>query len=280
MNHLTGQPRGLSLHHLSMMELPPEALVRTAGAAGFQHVCIFTQAMPGLPFPLVTQTNQAVFRAALRDTGVTVYNLEIFPLGLDDTPECYLPALELGAALGGTRATALIVNDDDPGDARAIDQFGRFCDMAGKFGIDAGLEFMAFTSVKTIDHAMRIVRGAGRPNGTLAVDALHLMRNGAGPADFDRLAVKKSEIGYIQLCDGAAVVDAADAFDEATANRTPPGHGVFPLGDFLAHLPETHILSLECPLERMRAAGMDALARARLLHDSTREVLRRFAPAG
>jgi sugar phosphate isomerase/epimerase len=268
--------RALSLHHLSLMSLSPAELVRVAAQAGFDHVCVFVQGMPGLPFPLLTRDNAAEFQAAQRQSGLTIYNLEIFPLGPDVHPDGYREALAFGAELGGTRATALIVDDDDPGDARAIDQFGRFCQIAHEYGVKAGLEFMAFTSVKTIDHALRIVRGAGHSNGTLAIDALHLMRNGQGPADFDRLGVGTDEIGYIQFCDGPATIEPERAFDEATRNRTPPGQGEFPLGRFLACMPQGRVLSLECPIERMRESGMDALAVAKLLYDTTRSVLDRY----
>jgi sugar phosphate isomerase/epimerase len=269
--------RALSLHHLSVMELDPVGLVRVAAAAGFEHVCIFVQGMPGLPFPLVTRANEAAFRAALRETGVGVYNLEIFPLSAEIGPEDYRDSLAFGADLGGTRATALI-NDAD--ESRAIDQFGRFCEIAQALGVKAGLEFMAFTSVRTLDHAMRIIRGAAHSNGTLALDALHLMRNGVGPADLDRLGVGPDEIGYVQFCDGPPTIDPAMAFAEATANRTVPGEGDFPLGDFLAHLAPGRTLSLECPLDRLRDAGMDAAARAKRLNMASHEVISRFAGAG
>jgi sugar phosphate isomerase/epimerase len=160
-----------------------------------------------------------------------------------------------------------------PDDTRAIDLFGRFCDMAREVDVEVGLEFMAFSSVRTLDHAMRIVRGAARRNGTLAMDVLHLMRNGVGPADIDRVAVQRAEIGYIQFCDGPLAVAPELAFDEATANRTPPGQGSFPLAEFLARMPAGRTLSVECPITRMRDAGLDAFARGKLLGESTRAVL-------
>ncbi|MET0546859.1 MAG: TIM barrel protein [Caulobacterales bacterium] len=265
--------RALSLHHLCLMDQNPIQLVQVAGDAGFEHVCIFTQPTAGLDFPLVTRENEPAFRQAMRDTGVSVYNIEVFFLTPELHAKDHREALALGASLGGKRATAFLAGGIT--DAEAIDEFGKFCDLAQEMGVEASLEFMVFNDCKTIDHAMRIIRGANHANGKLAIDALHLYRNGVGPADFDRLNVRKDEIGYIQFCDGPLTVDPDKSFYEATANRMAPSHGAFALDQFLAHMPEGRTLSIECPMDRPTDTPRD---KAKLLNRSAREVLARFEP--
>lgn len=268
---MKSERRELSLHHLSAQELDPVGLIEAAAEAGFERICTFFQDTTdaSVSFPLVTRDNVRAVRDALQTNRIMVYNAEIFFLTADGQVEDYRPALDLAAELGAQRATALVADEDD---ARAADNFGRFCELTAELGIAAGLEFMAFTSVKTLPHALRIIRGAGHPNGSLALDMLHMVRNGSGPADL--AALPPDTIGYVQLCDGPATIAPDRAFEEAVFNRTPPGQGVFPLLDALDHIPIDRCLSLEAPMDRLKEQGMDAVARARLLHDSARRLLR------
>jgi hypothetical protein len=132
-----------------MQELTPVELIEVAAEAGFERVCIFVSnptADQGLTFPLFTAANVKEVRSRLASTGVMIHNLEIFFLTPDVDVEKYRFALELGAALGGRRATAIIA---DPDDGRAAQNFARFCDLVGELGIKAGIEFMVFSAVKT-----------------------------------------------------------------------------------------------------------------------------------
>jgi sugar phosphate isomerase/epimerase len=268
--------RPLSLHHLAMQELTPVELVEVAGASGFDRVCVFVlnpSADQNVEFPLITRNNAGDVRRALVDTGVAIHNLEVFFLTPDVNVNDFRPALELGASLGGRRATAFGL---DPDDNRTTDNFARFCELTAEFKIKAGIEFMVFTVVKTLDHAMRIIRGAAHPNGSLALDPLHLIRNGSSPADL--AAIGPEMIGYVQFCDGPLTMAPEQGFDEAVYNRLPPGEGAFPLREIVACIPNDRCLSLEVPMTRRREAGMDALARAKLLNAATRRFLSAVDP--
>nr|WP_176392186.1 TIM barrel protein [Sphingomonas sp. CDS-1] len=263
--------RELSFHHLSAQEVDPVGLIEAAAHAGFENICTFFQDTTddSISFPLVSRQNAAAVREALRSTGVKIYNAEIFFLTPDTPVESFIPALELAAELGARRATALIADEDF---GRGTENFHRFCDITAGLNIAAGLEFMAFTSIKTLSQAMQVIGAVAHPNGSLALDMLHMIRNGSGPADLARLPA--GTIGYVQLCDGPLSIDPDRAFEEAVFNRTAPGQGEFPLLDALDHIPIDRCLSLEVPMDRLRDQGMDMRARARLLHDSARSVLR------
>lgn len=261
----------LSLHQLNLTEVGAVELVEIAAETGYQHVCLFTEvadAYAGL-FPATREpaTVREVVRRC-RDTGVGVYNVEFFPLTSDVDVASYRGGLDIGAQLGGRRATA-IINDAD--DARAIDKFARLCELGAEYGLAVGLEFMPLSSVKTLAHAERIVRAAGHSNGSIALDPLHLVRSGGSPAEIARL--DPSQIGYVQICDGPLAGDASDYLAEAIGNRQVPGDGEFPLGEFVAALPAASILSVEVPLNALRERGVSARERARLAMAGTQRVL-------
>lgn len=260
----------LSLHHLTMTEVSPVDLIDIAAETGYQHVCLFTE-VAGAYAPLFPATRDpATVREVIRrsrDTGVGVYNIEFFPLTPEVKVADFAAGLEIGARLGGRRATA-IINDAD--DGRAADNFARLCELGAAFNLQVGLEFMPLSMVKTLAHARRILAAAGHPNGSIALDPLHLMRSGGSPADLAGL--DPALIGYVQICDGP-LDGGQDYLAEAIGNRQVPGDGQFPLEAFVAAVPADAILSVEVPLNRLRDAGVAPRERARLALAGARRVL-------
>jgi sugar phosphate isomerase/epimerase len=91
------------------------------------------------------------------------------------------------------------------------------------------------------------VRDAGRRNGGLLVDALHLSRSGGDPADVS--ALPPEFIMSAQLCDAPAIrpTSTEAIIQEARAGRLPPGQGDLPLSRLIAELPDHTTLSVEVP---------------------------------
>lgn len=251
----------LSLHHLNAFDVSHAELIALAGETGCDHVCLFTyvpEAARGL-YPVVMPQDVPLLRERLAAARVTLCNLEVFPLdGQEDWPG-YDAALATGAALGASRATAHIHGTDDPEVGAA--RFAAFCDLAAQHGITAGLEFHAFTSVPDIIAAARIVRAAGRANGQLVCDALHLIRNGGGPAD---VAENADIIGYAQISDGPLARPREQWWREAISERALPGEGEFPLRQIVASLRPGTIIEIEVPQGAARKAGVSA--RDRIAH--------------
>lgn len=254
----------LSLHQLSVLDLNPLDLIRTAHAAGFSHVCLFTQGMDGsgFTFPLVTPGDMLrETKAALADSGIKVFNLEVFYIHPDVDVADYRAGLELGASLGGTRCTAII---GDPDVARATDNFAKFSELGLSVGVRPAIEFMAMSAANAIDAAARIATGAGYPDGSIALDALHLIRTGGSPADIVRLG--NHRLGSIQICDGPLALPQTEHVAEAMGGRLLPGQGQFPLRDFVAALPEDCVISVETPNDAQRAGHPDAISWAKAMH--------------
>lgn len=264
------RPLPLSLHQLTALDATPARIVELAGREGCDHVCLFTfvpEAARGR-YPLVAATDVAELGARMADAGVSLCNLEVFPLDGREDFGAFARSLETGAALGARKATAHL--HEVSGEAEAADRFGAFCDLAARFGIVAGLEFMGFSAVADIGSAAAVVRRAGRANGNVACDALHLVRNGGTVAD---VAANADLIGYVQLCDGPLVRPREEWWDEAVRARALPGEGEFPLVDIVRALRPGTVIEVEVPRAAEAKAGVSDADRVARAVAATRTVL-------
>lgn len=260
--------RLLSLHHLVAIEISAAELVKVAAAVGADRVCLFVQSMPGASdFPLVRPEDVPEVGRVMQGTGVTACNLEYFGLAADVDVGSFRPALEIGARLGATRATALAFDADM---ARLADHFSQFCELTPEYGIDASVEFMPLTPLASFAQAVTLVRAAGHAGRTIALDMIHMVRTGGLPSDLT--ASGPGLIGYAQLCDGPKVA-TADYREEAVHNRMPPGEGEWPLAQFLKQIPPDVPLSVEVPMNRLRDRGVSAVERARIAIDAARRLI-------
>jgi sugar phosphate isomerase/epimerase len=215
--HDAAAPFALSLHHLSALDVSHADLIIIAGALRVDYLCMFTYVPERARhlYPCIDPSQVALLRDTQASAGATLSNLEVFPLDGKEDWAGFARGLEIGAALGATRATAHIHNASDH--ETAVARFAAFCDMAAPYGIAPGLEFNAFSSVHSIQSASAIVRDAARGNANLVCDMLHLVRNGGGPAD---VAAAADIIGYAQINDGP--LDRRDL--AATAPQYHDGH--------------------------------------------------------
>ena len=173
--------------------------------------------------------------ARLADTGTRVLDVEVLRLRPDSRPDDALRILDAGERL---QAEAVLVICNDPEEDRLVDRFAAACEAAGERGLRACLEFMIFSSVKTIADAERVLDRAGHPAGAILVDALHLQRSGGTPADVS--AVAPERLPYAQLCDGPfqpILPDSAVALTEARTGRLFPADGELPLPELVGALP-------------------------------------------
>ena len=265
----------LSLAHLTVLDVAPPALFDLAAEAGFQTVGVrILPVVPGtVSYPL---SPRAVidWRRRMADAGVGIHDVEFIPL----TPEVRLgdhaSALALAAELGAKR---LNVSGDDADFDRLAERFASLCDLAADAGIGVDLEFMRFRSVGTLREALDIVARAGRPNGRVLVDMLHLFRSG-GTADMLR-EVPSSAFGSVQLCD-APLEDPTDAgiVDEARRRRLFPGEGELPLRAFMDAVPRGIPVSVEVPTGDTHPK-LAPLERAVTACATSRELLKTWKPS-
>jgi sugar phosphate isomerase/epimerase len=266
----------VSLAHLSLLDLSPPDLLAVAATAGFDTVGLrISPAGPqDMPFPLVTDASLLrQTRRQMRATGVRVLDVDVARLGTGTTIGALAPVIDTAGKLG---ARFIVVSSDDPDHDRLADEFARLCAEAAPAALRPVLEFMPYSSVRTLADAVRVVAASG---GGVLVDALHAQRSGAVPGDL--AGVDPKLLPYVQLCDARRrSPGGTDGLrHESRHDRLPPGDGELPLRAWLAALPRDDLpLSVEVPSDRLRARHGDA-AFARLLRQSVSSLLADMDPA-
>ena len=145
-------------------------------------------------------------------------------------------ALEIGAALGAEAAVAVPFFDEGSiPHHQVVEDFGRFCDTAARYGIEIHIEFIPFWGLPDLPAATDIVVAANRPNSGIMLDTWHLQK---GSRDFERdMALLRSIPGkwlkHVQLADA----DRA-AYAETLAGdvmfRKFPGEGELEVAEMLS----------------------------------------------
>jgi sugar phosphate isomerase/epimerase len=254
-------PTTLSLSPLTILDAAPPDQVAAAAGAGFDAVGIrVAAAADERVWPMLGDT--PVMRetlARIADSAIEVLDVELVMLRPDLDESAALATLDAGRRLGA-RFVLTLGYDRDEG--RLTDRFAWLCEQAADRGLRPGLEFMKYSPVRTLDAAVRIVRAAGHPAGSVLVDALHLRRSGGSPADL--IGVPADLVPYGQLCDGP--LDPVwppddEARMESRTGRLLPGDGEFPLAHLVAALPAGGALSVEAPVASL--AGLPPAERAR-----------------
>ena len=262
--------RNYSLAYLTSNTLTPPQAVRLAAKLGYGQVGL--RLLPnaaGAPQQFLID-QPAVLRetvAALTDTGVGVFDLEIIRIGAGFDARAYLPLLDAGAAL---KAKAALVAGDDTDLTRLTDHYARLCELMYPFGMSADLEFMPWTAVPDARAALRVVEGAGRPrNAGILVDALHVSRSGTTLDDLR--AIPRELLHYAQVCDAPTAAQIGRAFTveemihTARCERLLPGEGGIDLAAMFAALPGDLPVSVEIPHEqRLAQVGQTEWARQAL----------------
>ena len=259
----------ISLDCLTLTDCRPIDLVEAAGAAGFEMVSLWVQPPSIYPLQLVTPAMESGLRSALSGTGICVSALEVFDLSGPEDVERYLPALEMGARLGATSATAIHLANPDI--SAVADALALFSAAALQVGLSVTIEPVSMGVTRTLADAVALILQSGAEVG-ITLDFIHLARTGQGAADI--AAIDPGLIKIIQICDGKRDLDAADVLAEATGERLYPGSGELALHDFLqAIATAVPRYTIECPSLARVKQGMTHGQQAREAMASVRRLL-------
>jgi sugar phosphate isomerase/epimerase len=266
----------ISLHHLAITETTPAEFVEIAAALRCDHVCLFVKVPPeqasAYPyvFPRVQNVGAAQeLKARLDELGLSVWSVDTFMIQPGVQSADYHETLEIATVLGARTISALNLFPAEA-TAAAAKALGSFSTLAAQAGLTVVLEWFRLSSTRTLSAAVDLIRLANQPNIQLNVDILHLMRNGGQPADL--ADVDPALIHYAQISDGPLEMPESAQGDEAVFNRNFPGEGEFPLVDFVQHLPPDAVLSIEAPVDRLRAS-LTPMQRAARALAGTRRIL-------
>jgi sugar phosphate isomerase/epimerase len=265
----TAQRRELSLASRNLPDASAAEMVSAAAAAGFDSAGLWID-----PESWDPSTTRSV-RERLEDTGLRVLDVEVMTIAPAVPDSTLQRIIEIGAELNARYATAIGM---DPESSRIADRFGRLCEHAAGGGIRPVVEFMRFTTVRTLADALEIVNAAGHPAGAVLVDMLHLIRSGGQPDDLS--GVDPDVLPFSQLCDAPAEPpgeEPGELIAEALQGRLPPGEGALPIQEILARLPAGCALSSEILSSDLHQRFPDPVARAKAVGDATRAFLDRIA---
>ncbi|MBR0870410.1 TIM barrel protein [Bradyrhizobium tropiciagri] len=251
-----------SLAALTALGLSPVPLVEVAAACGFEQVGFrLLAATPGgVAYPLMDDPQQLrETRSRLAATGVRVADLEVVAFRPDTSVTSLEAFLETGCELG---ARHTLVAAYDPDLVRFTDRFAEYCELAGRFGLTADLEFMPWTYVPDLGTAQRIVAAVAHRAAGILVDALHFDRSAGRLADLQRIPVER--LHYWQMCDGPAEPPSSTEglIHAAREERMFPGEGDIDLIGLTRTMPDDITVSVEVPTVSL-ARTLDAEARAR-----------------
>ena len=248
--------RPLSLAYLTSHRCTPAEAVRTAADQGYGFVGLrLWPNAPGAPQQHLLGQPEALrgTQAALRDTGVGVFDLEIIRIDADFDVHRWDALYDIGAALN---AKAILVAGDDRDEARLTQNYARLCEVMQPYGMTADLEFMPWTAVPNAQAALRVVRNAGTPaNAGILVDAIHVGRSTTTLEDIR--AIPRGLLHYAQICDCEAGTQftVEQMVHTARAERLLPGAGTVDLAGLFAALPADMPISVEVinlPLEQQQ----------------------------
>lgn len=251
-----------SLAHLTLLTCPPPQVVEIAAQAGYDYVGL--RLIPvGAPnetlHPLATDRALLLrTQAALRTTGVRLLDIEVARIAEGVTPASYLPAMQAAAELGGRHVLCSAWCNDRP---YIVDCFGQLCDLAKPLGLSVDLEFVTWSSVRTLSEAAEVVAAAGRDNGGILIDTLHFDRARVAASALDSLPPQWFR--YVQICDAPAKysTEVAELTRIGRAERLYLGEGGIDVAAILQRLPSVP-LSIEIPnLARLAELGPALFAR-------------------
>jgi sugar phosphate isomerase/epimerase len=245
-----------SLAHFTALGCPTPELVYIAARAGYDYISprLIHMGLPGEPNYALAD-NPEMLRAtkrALATTGIGVHDIELARVYDDMHPTKYLPAMEVAADLGAKAVLSSIWTDKRE---YAIEKFGEICDLADRFGLFVGLEYVPVAGIKNLADAVDVLRTARRPNAGLMVDMHHFQRAQDKPEDLDGLP--KEWFRFAHLCDVQCDIpgDRAEMTRIMREERLYVGEGGVPIADILNRLPRM-VYSIELPhLARAREFG-------------------------
>ena len=261
-----------SLAFLTVYEVEPPEAVRIAAECGYDLVGLrLLPAAKDGPYRIMTDDGLlAETLAAMKETGVAVADIEIIRIGEHFDLAATEPFLARGQMLG---AKHILVAGDDPDEARFTLNYGRFCDLAARYGLTCDLEFMPWTQVPNLIHAMRVIKAANRANAGLLVDALHFDRSHSTLAQLAE--VNPALLHYVQMNDALADYDPSNEglIRIAREERLYPGEGQLNLKGILGVIAPDAVISLEIP-HLQRASTTPALERARAAIEAMKTLIR------
>ena len=212
-----------------------------------------------------SSTTSREVKRRIDDNGLEAVDMEVIRLGRSiDTSEALIEAAcEVGAK------NILVVSSIHSSEETA-EQLSHLCSLAKAGDITICLEFMKFTSVKSLSDALEVVKLVDAPNVGILLDLLHVVRSGTTFKEIK--ACDPKLFPYAQWCDGTAQpvgLSDSELIIDALDNRLIPAQGKLDALKFESLFDTDVPFSIEVRSKHLREKFPDYEERARYVLDQT-----------
>lgn len=256
--------RKYSLAYLTVPGCTPPEMTHIAARAGYDYVSyrLINMGVAGEPDcdPTDPQMVRAT-RAALRETGLQVLDIELARILTDKDPKDYLPAFEAAAELGARHVISSAWTGGYSDRDFVVARYAEICDLARPFGLTVDLEYPTFSRLSSLREAADVVHAAGRANGGILIDTLYFHFSGCS---LDDLALLPREwFHFLHICDAGLPVPVTreGKIHIAREERLYLGEGCIDFHAIAARLPDVPF-AIELPNDkRVAELGREGHAR-------------------
>ncbi|MFV0575061.1 MAG: sugar phosphate isomerase/epimerase family protein [Vibrio sp.] len=234
----------ISLAHLTAVDLTPPELIHAAAKAGYDSVGVrlvqVTDTSPGYPLPQGSLELKQTLQA-MKDTGVTVNDIEFFKITPDFNVNDIKPYLEMGQLLG---AKQLITAPYDDNLARLKTNLAAIAEVAQQYQLETLIEFFPWTCLPDLPSSLDLIKGT---QAKILLDVLHFDRSNSSLKDIEN--APKDAIGMIHLCDANVLASytTEQLLHTAREDRCIPGKGEIDLLNILNRIDPAVGIGIEVP---------------------------------
>ncbi len=253
-----------SLAYLTVRGCEPAEMTYIAARVGYDYISLrlIPMGIPGENAYLPEDKAMiARTKAALRETGIKVLDMELARILDDVDPRSYLPAMEAAAELGAKHLISSAWTTEKRDRASIVDRYTEICDLAQPLDLTVNLEFPTFSRLTNLQEAADIVRAANRTNGGILIDSLYFHYSRIQLAELEQLP--REWCNFMHICDASENIPASgpDMVQVARDERLYVGEGCIDFAALLGSLPLMPY-SIELPnIKRLKEYGFEGYAR-------------------
>ncbi len=241
------------------LEDDPCTFVEVAAKAGWKGTGVWFD-----PLSWTDKTTKEV-RKRIDDTSLTVVDMEVVRMGPDG--DCGERLVDAASSIGAKNI--LTISSFDSVEATA-ERLNELCTYAHSSNIRVCIEFMRFTSIRTLADALKVVELVDQDNVGILVDLIHVFRSGTTYNEIR--AVDAALFPYAQWCDAMAEPSGwstKELIRDAVDDRAIPGEGNLPMEEFELLFDISVPFSVEVRSKALRDTFPDFLDRAKHLLSAT-----------
>tara|TARA_B100000686_G_scaffold338595_1_gene411341 strand:+ start:914 stop:1711 length:798 start_codon:yes stop_codon:yes gene_type:complete len=230
----------------------PCTFVEVAAQAGWKGTGVWFE-----PESWTDKTTNKISKR-VEDSGLTVVDMEVVRMGTSG--DCGERLIEAAASIGAMNI--LTVSSFDSIEATA-ERLNELCALALPSDIRVCIEFMRFTSVRTLADALGVVQLVDYENVGILVDLIHVFRSGTTYNEIRE--TDASLFPYAQWCDAPAEPcgwSDRELVRDALDDRSIPGEGDMPVDEFELLFDISVPFSVEVRSKSLRDGFPDFLERA------------------